>query len=133
MEQDFDALVEASRAGQNKMGEQALWRAALTLDRWFLIGNAEGEQTEPICGMVDGHAHLIAFTDEDRANDFAKRRAASGEHSAGSVLHMDVADAIEYLRQLDEAGVAGVLFNSGAYSFSQSMVRIVDMHGRCAG
>lgn len=130
MSTDFDALVAQAQFGQSKTGEHDLWKAALALDHWYFLGQGEGDEVEPVFAKHDGRTHLIAFTDEDRAE------AAAGfqEQRTGvrpPVLHMDVPDAIDYLRVLDQDGqVAGVHFNNGLHAFSASLVQIIDMSKR---
>ena len=140
---DFEALVERSRMIANKLGEQALWKAAVGLEAWYFIGSGpEGDQA-PLIGSLEGKAYLLVFTDEEKAADFLKRQqhrksdvrggASGGSSGAGSVLNMEVADAIEYARQLKEAGVEGALFKSGGFAFQSSLIELIDRHHRYAG
>jgi hypothetical protein len=130
MDSDFDALVEQSTAAHNKTAEHALWKAALALPAWYFVSNDAGDDAEPVVGMINGRSHILAFTDEDRAADFSKRRAAQRGNEDTPVLEMDVPDAVEYFSSLREAGVDSALFNSGKYAFSESLVNIIDMFKR---
>lgn len=138
---DFDELVERSRMVANKLGEQALWKAAMGLESWYFVGaGPEGEQA-PAIGALEGRPYLLVFTDEDRAADFWRRGgmkrsdSRGGDHdaTAGGVLNMDVTEAIEYIRQLKAGGVEGALFNSGAQAFQSSLPELLDRHRRYAG
>ncbi|RMH10400.1 MAG: hypothetical protein D6695_11480 [Planctomycetota bacterium] len=130
---DFDQLVAEAQFGQSKTGEHALWKAALTLDRWYFLGAGQDDDVEPMFAQHDGKTHLLAFTDEDRAQAMAEQlEQRSGSRPA--ILHMDVPDAIDYLRVLDEDGqVAGVHFNNGAHAFGESLVNIIEMSKRYRG
>lgn len=130
MSDDFDALVEQSRSAVNKLGHQALWKAAMALDAWYFLGQGHGDDTEPMVAALEGRPTLLAFTDEDRAVDFAKRRAQAKGGSMAPILNMDIPDAVEYCKQLRDLGVDGVLFNSGAYSFDSGLTAVMDMFGR---
>ena len=130
MDLDFDALVEASHSGVNKTGEQALWKAAMSLSEWYFVARNAGDDPEPLIGAVEGAPHLIAFTDEQRAQEFASRRPASKVAADAPILCMDVPDAVDYCKQLMETQVEGLLFNSGKYAFQAGLSRIVDMWGR---
>ncbi|MDX2132909.1 MAG: hypothetical protein SFY69_12735 [Planctomycetota bacterium] len=142
MDTDFDALVEASRQGQNKMHEQALWKAAMNLPTWYFVARGAGEDAEPLLGALEGKGSLLIFTDEDRAADFAKRRlmrasdvrGASRDPASveGQVLNMDVPDAVEYAKDLAKAGVEWALFNSGGYAFQTSLIDLGDKFTRYA-
>lgn len=140
---DFDELVERSRMVANKLGEQALWKAAMNLESWYFVGSGPEGEEAPAIGALEGRPYVLVFTDEDRASDFSRRRSMkqldvrSGGRDpgamSGAVLNMDVPEAVEYLRQLKEGGVEGALFNSGAYAFQCSLPELIDRHGRCAG
>jgi hypothetical protein len=130
MSDKFDEMVLGSQMAQSKAGEHALWKEAFALEQWFLLGVGEGEDLEPMFGEFEDKIHLLAFTDGERAQAMASALAEKSGHQA-TVLHMEVADAIEYLRALDEDGqVAGVHFNNGDFAFGASLVNIIDMHGR---
>ena len=133
MDVDFDALVEQSRSAVNKLGEQALWRAAAGLEAWFFIGQGHGDDAEPMVASLNGRPTLLAFTDEDRALEFAKRRAQAKGGSIAPILAMDVPDAAAYAATLREAGVEGVLFNSGAYSFECTLTALAEHARRAHG
>lgn len=125
---DFDVLVENARMGQSKEGEHALWRAAFGLPVWFFLGVGEGEDMQPLCAVSNGLVQLLAFTDEERADAAA---AARGDKEPAVVVHMDVPEAIEYCRQLDQSEqVSGVFFNNGAYGFGASLLHVIERHKR---
>jgi hypothetical protein len=133
---DFDTLVEASRDATNKVGEQTLWRAVFSLDVWYFVARGEGEDAEPLIGVIQGKPALLIFTEEERAAGFARARnmrrsdvrgSARDEASmAGTVLHMDREDAVEYCEQLAGHGVEWALFNSGPYAFQCPMIEMRD-------
>src|SRR5690349_19746333 len=75
MNEDMDALALASRSAQNKVDGQNLWRAVMTLPVWYFIAQGQADQAEPMVASVDGRAQLLAFTDEDRAEAFARHIA----------------------------------------------------------
>jgi hypothetical protein len=134
MSDKFDEMVLGSQMAQSKAGEHALWKEAFALECWFMLGIGEGEDLEPMFAQYEGNTHLLAFTDGERA----EAMAGSLEEKSGqrpTVLHMEVADAIEYLRALDEnrdedGQVAGAHFNNGDFAFGASLVSIIDMYGR---
>lgn len=130
MSTDFDRLVAQARLAHSKAGEHELWKAAVNLDRWYLLGHGQADDLEPIFAQHEGRTHLLAFTDLERADaqaDLLEQRTGSRP----AVLHMDVPDAIDYLRTLDEAGlVAGVHFNNGLHAFAESLVNIIEMSKR---
>lgn len=137
---DFDELVERSRMIANKLGEQALWKAAVALESWYFMGaGPEGEEA-PAIGSLEGKPYVLVFTDQDRAADFGKRQnmrrsdarghARTPEDMDALVLNMDLPDAVDYLRQLKDAGVEGALFNSGAYAFQSSLIELIDRYER---
>jgi len=126
MDTDFDSLVLGSQMAQSKAGDHVLWKAAFALENWYLLGTGEGDDVEPVFAQHDGKTHLLAFTDAERAEAVATERSAETV-----VLHLEPADAIEYLRALDEDGqVVGVHFNNGPFAFGESLVNIIDMYSR---
>ncbi|GJQ29878.1 MAG: hypothetical protein HBSAPP03_17620 [Phycisphaerae bacterium] len=139
MDQDIDALVEASQNGVNKTAEQSLWRTVLNLREWYFVARGAGDDAEPVIGALEGKSALLVFTDEERAAMFAKRRnmrasdARGSARDAGSmegmVLTMDVPDALAYCEDLANAGVEWALFNNGGYSFQCSLI---DLKGKAA-
>jgi len=143
MELDFDLLVDASRNGVNKTAEHDLWKAATQLDTWYFVARGTGDDAEPLIGALDGKPYLLAFTDDARAADFAKRRTMRASDARGSardaasmqggVLEMDIPDAVQYAHDLGQAGVEGVLFNSGGYAFQCSVPELVDRVKRYRG
>lgn len=126
MQAEIDALVEASRDGTSKMGEHALWRAVVNLPAWYFVANSAEEDCEPTVGVVDGRAHLLAFTEEERAAAFSARRAQIRGGKQHPVLHMEVDDAVSYCQSLMDAEVESVLFNSGKYAFQAGMIELKD-------
>lgn len=127
---DFNLLVASAQFGQSKTGDHELWKAALTLEHWYFLGSGDGDEAEPIFAQHDGKTQLLAFTDEDRADAMASQHQAR-TGSRPVVLHMDVPDAIDYLRVLDGDGkVAGVHFNNGQHAFGDSLVNIIQMSKR---
>jgi hypothetical protein len=129
---EVDALAEAARSVQNKVGEQNLWKAVLALRVWYFIARGEGDDAEPMVASVDGRPQLLAFTDEDRAEAFARHIQSKRGGEAPGLLEMDVPDAVEYAKELEALDVATILFNSGEHAFSCSMTRLKDMWGRYA-
>jgi hypothetical protein len=130
MSDDFDGLVEQSRSAVNKLGHQALWKQAMALEAWYFVGQGHGDDAEPMVASLEGRPTLLAFTEEERALDFAKRRAQTKGGNIAPILSMETADAVDYCKQLRDLGVDSVLFNSGAYSFESGLTGIVDMFGR---
>ncbi|MBX3322621.1 MAG: hypothetical protein KF757_06490 [Phycisphaeraceae bacterium] len=127
---DFDVLVENARSAQSKIGEQTLWKAAFALEQWYFLGVGEGDDLQPLCAVAEGHVHLLAFTDEDRAQAMADQRP---DNKPASVVHMDVQDAVDYCQALDQGEeVAGVFFNNGDYGFGLSLASIVERYRRHA-
>jgi len=130
MSDKFDEMVLGSQMAQSKAGEHALWKDAFALECWFMLGIGEGEDLEPMFAQYEGKTHLLAFTDGERAEAMAGTLEEKSGHRP-TVLHMEVPDAIEYLRALDEDGqVAGAHFNNGDFAFGASLVNIIDMFER---
>jgi hypothetical protein len=132
MNVDMDALALASRSAHNKVGEQNLWRAVLALPAWYFIAQGEGDAAEPMVASVDGKAQLLAFTDEDRAEAFARHIANKRGGEQAGLLEMDVRDAVAYARELESLDVEAILFNSGEHAFACSMTRLGEMYVRSA-
>jgi len=140
---DFDALCTAAQNIQNKLGEQELWKTAVALPTWYFVARETGDEAEPVIGTLDRASHLLIFTDEERAANFARMRAMRASDARGSdrstdairdgtagTLEMDVPDAIEYCRDLAKAGVESALFNSGEFQFHCSLIQLVDRYKR---
>jgi hypothetical protein len=127
---DFDVLVEQSRSAVNKTGEQNLWKAALNLPAWYFVGMGAGDDVEPMIGTLDGKPHLMAFTDHERAERFAKHLVGKKGIQEPPVLEMTVAEAVDYCGVLADHKVAGIVFNTGQYAFQAGMIRVADMFKR---
>ena len=132
MNEDMDALALASRNAHNKVGEQNLWRTVLALPVWYFIAQGEGDSAEPMVASVDRRAQLLAFTDEDRAEAFARHIAGKRGGPQPGLLEMDVPDAVAYTRELETLNVESILFNSGEHAFGCSMTRLGEMYSRAA-
>jgi hypothetical protein len=132
MSTEVDALAEAARSVQNKVGEQNLWRAVMKLRVWYFIAQGEGDQAEPMVASVEGRPQLLAFTDEDRAEAFTRHLESKKGGPRAGLLEMDVPDAVEYAKELESLDVETILFNNGEYGFSCSMTKLKDMHSRYA-
>ena len=143
MNQDIDALVEASQTGVSKTAEQSLWKLVINLPEWYFVARGQGDEAEPLIGALEGKSALLIFTDEERAAMFAKRRnmrasdtrgaARDAASMEGAVLNMDVSDALAYCEDLAAAGVESALFNSGGYAFQSSMIDMKDKADRYLG
>lgn len=129
---DFDDLVDATRMAHNKTAEHELWRRCLALEHWYCIGVGEGDEIQPLIAAVEGKPYLIAFTDEERAHEFSRRLAEKKGGDALPVIHMEVADGVEYCRVLyeDHPEVHGVHFNDGGFAFSCLMSELIDRWGK---
>jgi hypothetical protein len=132
MEADLDALAEAARSVQNKVGERELWKAVMALRVWYFVAQGEGGDEEPMVASAHGQPELLAFTDEDRAAAFACAVEARRGGPRPGLLEMDVPDAVEYARELESLDVETILFNTGSHAFSCSMTRLRDMYSRYA-
>lgn len=115
---DFDALVETARMGMNKTGEFALHQAVLSIPTWYFVAQGEGDEVEPLIGVVEGVPHILAFTEEFRAAGYADILGRQRGGAAPGVLSMDVPDALDYFKVLAQHKVEGVAFNSGDYAFA---------------
>lgn len=121
---DFDALVETARMGMNKTGEFDLHKAVLSIPTWYFIAQGEGDEAEPMVGVVEGVPHVLAFTEEFRAAGYADILGRQRGSSSPAVLSMDVPDALEYFGVLAQHRVEGVAFNSGDYAFAVSFTQL---------
>lgn len=121
---DFDALVETARMGMNKTGEFDLHKAVLSIPAWYFIAHGEGDDAEPMVGVVEGVPHVLAFTEEFRAAGYADILGRQRGSSAPAILSMDVPDALEYFAVLAQHRVEGVAFNSGDYAFAVSFTQL---------
>lgn len=121
---DFDALVETSRMGMNKTGEFALHKAVLSIPAWYFIAEGEGDDVEPLVGVVGGVPHVLAFTEEFRAAGYADILGRQRGKPAPGVLSMDVPDALDYFKMLAQHKVEGVAFNSGDYAFAITFTQL---------
>ncbi len=129
MSHDFDQLVEDSRDARNRLGQQALWKAVMSLDQWFFVADQSGDDGEPIVAAFEDKPHLLAFTDEARATAFAEARAAKRGDEPTPLLTMEVPDAAEYVRSIAKH-VAGVLFNTGENGFAATPTAVYDAYNR---
>jgi hypothetical protein len=139
---DFDALCAASRNIQNKLGEIELWKQAVNLPEWYFVASGEGDEAEPVIGTLGKVPHVLVFTDEERAQGFARLRAMRASDARDSsrdpasfavgTLVMDVADALAFFKDLAASGVQGALFNSGEFQFHCGLIELADRHHRYA-
>lgn len=88
------------------------WRAAFTLERWFLVARGWGEQVTPYAMEVDGQGVIAVFTTPERARDFALA-AGLPEEEAGALLAVPVASCVAYLVQFADDGVEAVVLDPG--------------------
>lgn len=121
---DFDALVETARMGMNKSGEFELHKAVLSVPTWYFIAQGEGDDVEPLVGVVEKVPHVLAFTEEFRAAGYADILGRQRGTPAPAVLSMDVPDALEYFKVLAQHKVEGVAFNSGDYAFAITFTQL---------
>ena len=126
MNPDIDALAVAARNIVNKVGEQALWEAVVALEQWYFVGVGEGEDLMPMVAMFDGRPQLIAFTDEERASEFASASGTRKGRGPLPVLNMEPLEAVEYLVELKDV-VHGIGFNPGETGFSAEPMRLRQM------
>jgi hypothetical protein len=129
MQPDFDAMAHAARSLVNKAARHDLWKAALHLDEWYFVGVDHAGEAEPLVGMYEGRPYLFAFTDGERAEEFANARAARKGGDAGVLLTMPPSDAVEYLVEIREQ-VDGILINSGEFGFTSEPMDLKDMRDR---
>jgi len=129
---DFDALALDAHQGHTRIvGERAFVTAALSIEAWYMIGVAPSEapdELEPLIAPVQNAPHVLVFTDEERAEAFARARAEKrSEPSPAPVLHATPIEAVEYLESLREAGVQGAHFNDGKNAVTCDSARISDL------
>lgn len=124
---DFDELSIAANDARNKVGERAYIQAALSLDAWYFIGVGPEDELEPLIAAGTEGPRLLVFTDEARAEGYRDHLAAKGK--PGTVLHMEVPDAVEYCNMLREHNVASAHFNDGGAAVTVPLGRIVDLAG----
>lgn len=124
---DFDALSIEANDARNKMGERAYVQAALSLDAWWFIGVGPADELEPLIAAGSEGPRLLVFTDEARAEGYRDHLAAKGK--PGTVLHMEVADAVAYCDTLREHNVASAHFNDGGAAVTVALGRVVELAG----
>lgn len=127
---DFEALARAAGSDHTKTAEHDLWKAAVSLERWYFVASSSEDDAEPVVGSIGGSSFVLAFTDVGQATEFSRRRAAHRGVDDAPVVHMDPAEAVSYFQTLREAGVEGVLFNTGGAAFQASMDEVIDRHAR---
>ena len=92
---DFDALSKAAYADNSTLEEKdALWLALFSLKKWFFIARGNFPNVVPYIGKAPqiepASLWLYAFTDEDKATEFAKENGLGAEDDSSLFISVPV-------------------------------------------
>lgn len=120
---DFDALSKAAYAEGSKLIEKdVLWTEVFKLSEWYFIARGTPPNVVPYIGKAPeieaGSLWLFAFTDADRAVDYAKKNELGSDD--GSQFYLSVPNnrtTIPWILGYKDSDVKGVYFNADGYGF----------------
>lgn len=118
----FDEVVVKCRETGEKEGDEAgkraLFKAALTLPRWFFIADTENGNSPRLIKMENDQVGLLAFSDEDQALRGAEKMKIADKDGKVNVIALENSRLQGMVQHLNEAGVESVVFNGGGECFT---------------
>lgn len=127
MTPDFDALSAEGKQTQSQASMARLWEAVYALPSWFFVVHPERQPVSPFVGVVDQQPFLMAFTDKQRADQFARRQGFVDASGATSILATPVQGMVQTAEAYREQGIFGILFNDGPNGFFAPLTNLVPM------
>ncbi|MBV9788761.1 MAG: hypothetical protein JOZ51_11335 [Chloroflexi bacterium] len=127
MTADFDALAAEGKRTQSEAAMAQLWAAVYALPSWYFVIKPERQPVSPFVGVVDNQPFLMAFTDKQRADQFARRQGFVDASGATSILATPVQGMVENAEQYRAQGVFGILFNDGPNGFFAPLANLTPM------
>lgn len=118
---DFDALSAAAYGESSTIDDlNALWGAALRLERWHFIARGTPPDVHPYIArnptVGGGEFMLKAFTDPSRLESFARENGLTDEDGQVTYLSLPVDGLLGSLDRYAELGVGGIHFNADSGS-----------------
>lgn len=109
-------LMEAAARGESG-SMSPLWSETYRCDQWCFVSRAPiGATTfQPFCGVVDGHPTVFAFTDDNRACEFARKQQLMVEDMV-PILAIARDTAIAQVLGLQSSGVERIQFNDAYFA-----------------
>lgn len=126
---DFDALVETARKEQSEEAVRDLWQSTFDLEKWVFVARGEMPNVQPFIGVIEEKPYLMAFTDTERATQFANQHELTDDEGNSQTIEMPIAGTIQYVAQVAQQGVVGVLFNNGPHGYFASAHDLLRMVG----
>ena len=113
---DFDLLVEKARNSGQSVDLNNLYSAFFDLKEWVYIvsKNCSIENAKPFIGVIDENPWLFVFTDQKKADQYAKTYGNFHENNGNTlVIKMNSSNSLNMVQQLNQRGVIGVRINEG--------------------
>ena len=127
MTADFDALSAEGKRTQSQAAMAQLWAAVYALPSWYFVIRPERQPVSPFVGVVDNQPFLMAFTDKQRADQFARRQGFVDAAGATSILATSVQGMVQNADDYRAQGVFGILFNDGPNGFFAPLTNLAPM------
>lgn len=131
---DFDALADLAynRSTLKPSGREDLinlWAAFFKLDEWLFIVDASepGLDPNPFVGYVDEKPWFFAFTDSERAHEFAKKYALVDKKGECLYLSLKPSSALHSLDAAKDK-IEGLRINEGPHGWFSPVENAIQIH-----
>lgn len=104
---------------------EQLWAAVYALPSWYTV--ARPDSTQSFVGVVDNQPFLMAFTDKQRADQFARRQGFIDAAGSTTILALPVNGVVQMADQYRDQGIFGILFNDGPAGFFAPLTNLLPM------
>ena len=113
---DFDSLVEKAKATNEVNDLNNLYLKFFELNVWNYIvpKNCSIEEAKPFIAVLDDKPWLFVFTDEKKADKYAKTFGGFHENNGNTfIVKLTKEESLNMIKHLHEKGVIGLRINEG--------------------
>lgn len=106
-----------------------LWRAFFLLPEWsFLVHPNRETDPYPLLEMVNGRGYAYLFTSSNEARNFAEKKGFLNGEGQAIMLEMEQDKSLQWLTDLLEQGIYGVIINPAGNSWEASIGLLLDSY-----
>lgn len=116
-ESETDRLAAEVADADDQAGMAELWRATMDLPHWWFIAVGDPGNESPAAAEIKGQLMLLAFTESERARNFAVLQQMIGPDDDLNAIALPPAEVVSSAEAYSSAGIEGLMFDAHISGF----------------
>lgn len=115
---ETDRLAAEVADADDQAGMVNLWRETMSLGHWWFIAVGEVGAESPAAAEINGQLMLLAFTESERARNFAVLQQMIGPDDDLNAIALPPAEVVASAAAYRAAAIDGLMFDAHISGFS---------------